>query len=86
MPLDVDFEDSEVAAWDPATLKRWLEREYPNIVQRPAPQWQRLPPLDAEPAAPRAGCILFVTVNGSSKHELRAIFPTGVSQVVSTEP
>lgn len=49
-------------------------------------QFIELPLLTAEPDAPSSGVRLFSIQNGGGKVELRARFPTGATQVISTEP
>lgn len=48
-------------------------------------RYLELPRIDAEPDAPTQGVRLFVVQNGG-KDELRARFPTGATQTISTEP
>ena len=48
-------------------------------------QFIELPLLTAEPDAPTSGVRLFTVLSGG-KTQLRARFPTGATQVISTEP
>lgn len=57
--------------------------------REPIPALDRyyLPELQANPAAPETGAVLYVIANnGAGKREARILFPTGAFQVVNTEP